>query len=121
MPKILIVEDTDDTRELLHLYLSNEGFDVLLASDGDEGLKVAQTSRPDLVVTDITMPNMDGVEMIRQLRGEPGFAIIPIIAMTAYGKGFCEDALDAGATDTIQKPFEFGPFIAQLKALLKNS
>jgi DNA-binding response OmpR family regulator len=121
LPKILVVEDTDDTREILHLYLTREGFDVIIAADGSEGLERALAHHPDLIVTDITMPNLDGVQMIKQLRNEPLFALVPIIAMTAYGKGFCEDALEAGATDTIQKPFEFGPFIAQVKSLLKPS
>ena len=121
MPKILVVEDTADTREILHLYLTREGFEVIVAADGDEGLRLALASRPDLIVTDLTMPRMDGVQLIKHLRNEPGFALIPIIAMTAYGKGFCEDAIEAGATDTIQKPFEFGPFIAQVKSLLKHA
>jgi DNA-binding response OmpR family regulator len=121
LSKILVVEDTSDTRELLNLYLTREGFDVIIAADGSEGLDRARADHPDLIVTDITMPRMDGVSMIKEIRNEPEFAIIPIIAMTAYGKGFCEDAIEAGATDTIQKPFEFGPFIAQVKSLLKNS
>lgn len=121
MPKILVVEDTADTREILQLYLTREGFDVIIAADGGEGLNRALADHPDLIVTDITMPGMDGVQLIKHLRNEPEFALVPIIAMTAYGKGFCEDALEAGATDTIQKPFEFGPFIAQVKSLLKRS
>jgi CheY-like chemotaxis protein len=121
LSKILVVEDTADTREILHLYLTREGFDVTIAVDGSEGLHRALADRPDLIITDITMPQMDGVQMIKQIRREPECALIPIIAMTAYGKGFCEDALEAGATDTIQKPFEFGPFIAQVKSLLKRS
>ncbi|HEV7861012.1 MAG TPA: response regulator [Pyrinomonadaceae bacterium] len=121
MPKILVVEDTADTREILHLYLTREGFDVSIAADGGEGLYMALANHPDLIVTDITMPKMDGVQMIKQIRNEPELALTPIIAMTAYGKGFCEDAIEAGATDTIQKPFEFGPFIAQVRSLLKGS
>jgi DNA-binding response OmpR family regulator len=121
LSKILVVEDTSDTRELLRLYLTREGYDVIIAADGNEGLRKARTDRPDLIVTDITMPRMDGVTMIKEIRNEAGFSVTPIIAMTAYGKGFCEDAIEAGATDTIQKPFEFGPFIAQVKSLLKNS
>jgi DNA-binding response OmpR family regulator len=121
LPKILVVEDTADTRELLHLYLTKEGFEVILATDGGEGLYRAQADRPDIIITDITMPNLDGGAMIRQLRLDADFAHLPIIAMTAYGKGFCDDAIEAGATDTIQKPFEFGPFIALVKSLLKQS
>jgi DNA-binding response OmpR family regulator len=121
LPKILVVEDTADTRELLHLYLSREGFDVLIAADGGEGLNSAQAHHADLIITDITMPNLDGVSMIKRLRREPEYVTTPIIAMTAYGKGFCDDAIEAGATETIQKPFEFGPFIALVKSLLKQS
>ncbi|HVG21667.1 MAG TPA: response regulator [Blastocatellia bacterium] len=65
MPKkILIVEDTLDTRELLHLYLTSEGFSVATASDGREGLYMARAESPDLIITDINMPEMDGISMV---------------------------------------------------------
>src|SRR5918997_4060466 len=94
---ILVVDDTVDTRELLHLYLTGEGFTVLIAADGGEGLYRSRADRPDLIITDINMPNLDGISMIRQLRAEAETARIPVIALTAYGREFTEGALLAGA------------------------
>jgi two-component system chemotaxis response regulator CheY len=115
---ILVVEDTVDTRELLHLYLTKEGFTVVLAADGGEGLYRVKSDRPDLIITDINMPNLSGIDMVKQLREEPECAKTPIIALTAYGKDFSEEAIKAGATGTMQKPFEFDALIAQVRSLL---
>ena len=115
---ILVVEDTVDTRELLHMYLTKEGYTVVLAADGGEGLYRAKSDPPDLIITDISMPNLSGTDMIKQLREETEFAKVPIIALTAYGKDFSESAINAGATDTLPKPFEFEALIAQVRALL---
>jgi two-component system chemotaxis response regulator CheY len=117
---ILVVEDTVDTRELLHLYLTKEGFTVIIGADGGEGLYRAKADHPDLIITDINMPNLSGMDMIKQLREEPEFAKIPIIALTAYGKGLTDEAIKAGANETIQKPFEFASIIAQVKSLLSE-
>jgi two-component system chemotaxis response regulator CheY len=122
MPKtILVVEDTVDTRELIHLYLTNEDFTVITSADGGEGLYRAKSDHPDLIITDINMPNLSGLDMIKQLREEPGTAKTPIIALTAYGKDFSEQAMSAGASDTMQKPFEFDALVALVKSLLKQS
>ncbi len=115
---ILVVEDTVDTRELLHLYLTNEGFTVILASDGGEGMYMAKSNRPDLIITDIHMPNLSGIDMIKQLREESELAGIPIIALTAYGKDYAEEAIGAGASETMHKPFEFDALIAMVNSLL---
>jgi two-component system chemotaxis response regulator CheY len=115
---ILVVEDTVDTRELLHLYLTKEGFTVIIAADGGEGLYRAKSDRPDLIITDINMPNLSGIDMVKQLREEPESAKIPIIALTAYGKDFSEEAISAGASDTMQKPFEFDALIERVRSLL---
>ena len=122
MPKtILVVEDTVDTRELIHLYLTNEDFTVITSADGGEGLYRAKSDHPDLIITDINMPNLSGLDMIKQLREESETAKTPIIALTAYGKDFSEQALSAGASDTMQKPFEFDALVALVKSLLKQS
>lgn len=115
---ILVVDDTVDTRELLHFYLSGEGFTVIIAADGGEGLYRARADRPDLIVTDINMPNLDGVSMIRQLRAEAATARIPVIAMTAYGREFTDEALQAGANAAREKPFNFDELIAEVRSLL---
>src|SRR5690242_1316383 len=84
--KILVVEDTLDTRELLHLYLTGEGFTVITAGDGREGLYLARAEKPDLVITDLNMPHLDGLALVKELRAEPQFKDLPIIVMTAFGK-----------------------------------
>jgi DNA-binding response OmpR family regulator len=120
MPKtILIVEDTVDTRELLHLYLTKEDYTVITSADGGEGLYRAKSDHPDLIITDINMPNLSGLDMIKQLREEAEFAKTPIIALTAYGNDFSEQAMSAGASDTMQKPFEFDALVALVKSLLE--
>ncbi len=118
---ILVVEDTVDTRELLHLYLTKEGFTGITAADGGEGLYRANSDHPDLIITDFNMPNLSGLDLIKQLRDEPEFSKTPIIAITAYGKDFSEVAMDAGANETVQKPFEFEALVGLVKSLLKQS
>lgn len=115
---ILVVEDTVDTRELLHLYLTNEGFTVILASDGGEGLYRAKSDKPDLIISDIHMPNLSGIDMIKQMREEAEFSKTPIIALTAYGKDYADEALGAGASETMHKPFEFDALVSLVKSLL---
>jgi DNA-binding response OmpR family regulator len=117
---VLVVEDTVDTRELLHMYLTKEGFTVITSADGGEGLYRAKSDQPDLIITDIHMPNLSGIDMIKQLREETEFAKTPIIALTAYGKDFRDAALGAGASETMQKPFEFDALIALVNSLLNG-
>jgi len=122
MPKtILVVDDSTDTRELLHFYFKSAGFDVIVAADGGEGLYRARADRPDLIVTDINMPNLDGIGMIRQLREEADFADLPIIAVTAYGDEFARQAVEAGATAAAAKPMNLDSLVEQVKGLLGES
>ena len=122
MPKtILVVDDTVDTRELLHHYFSNAGFTVITAADGGEGLYKAKADHPDLIVTDIQMPNLDGIGMIRQLRTEPEHATIPIIALSAYGEGVSSEAVSAGATKTFTKPMNLEELTSVIVGMLDHS
>jgi DNA-binding response OmpR family regulator len=107
MPKILIVEDNTDTREALHHYFTNAGYEVPTAVDGGEGIYMAKAEKPDLILTDIAMPKMDGTDMIRQLRSEPETAEIPILIFTARSSSTTEKAIEAGATEAFYKPFDF--------------
>jgi|SRR5687768_7862540 CheY-like chemotaxis protein len=107
MPKILIVEDNRDTREALQHYFTNAGYEVPTAVDGGEGISMAKAEKPDLILTDIAMPNMDGTDMIRQLRSEPETAEIPILIFTARSSSMAEKAMAAGATEAFYKPFDF--------------
>jgi CheY-like chemotaxis protein len=77
---------------------------VLTASDGTQGLQITQAEKPDLIITDLTMPNGDGVEMIKQIRSEPEIAHIPIGVYTAYGKEYIESAIEVGANQVFSKP-----------------
>ena len=117
---ILVVDDTVDTRDLIHLYLTGEGYTVLLAGDGGEGLYRAKAERPDMVITDINMPNMDGHTLIRELRAEEGFADLPIIALTAYGSEAAEEAKKNGANAVFAKPMNFEDLLAEVARLLES-
>ena len=116
--KILIVEDNADTRELLARLLEMESFCVVTAEDGRAGLHKASLERPDLILTDVSMPNLSGIEMIRMLRGQPGFQRLKIVTITAYGKTVADQALAAGADRALPKPFEFDLLIGDIKTLL---
>ena len=119
MPKkILIVEDNLDMRELIHLYLTREGFLVVTASDGREGLYMANAERPDLIITDINMPGLNGLELIRQLRVLPEFKDLPILVFTAFGFVERDNALHAGATRAADKPMDFEKLIDEVNDLL---
>ena len=102
--KVLIVEDNEDTRDFLAFFLAREGHEVIEAEDGEEGLHKALEEKPPLILTDISMPRMDGVDMIHCLRNEPEFADVKIIALTAHGSGTANDARRAGADVVVRKP-----------------
>jgi two-component system chemotaxis response regulator CheY len=116
----LVVEDTLDTRELLHLYFTNAGFSVVTASDGTEGLYMAKIEKPDLILTDLAMPILDGLEMIKRLRGNPETAPIPIIIFTAHGSVTAEEAQGAGADRIFYKPFDFEELVTIVRSMLEN-
>jgi len=118
--KILVVEDTLDTRELLHLYLTGEGFTVVTACDGREGLYLARAEKPDLVITDLNMPQLDGLALLRELRAEPQFKDLPIIVMTAFGKQDSDDAIRVGANRAIAKPTHFESLVDDINELLNE-
>src|SRR5215216_3869156 len=93
--KILIVDDSDDTREMMTKLLELESFTVVTAEDGRIGLRVAEAEHPDLIITDINMPNLNGIEMIKLLRELPEFGSVPIMAITAYGNTVATEAIEA--------------------------
>jgi CheY-like chemotaxis protein len=116
--KILIVEDNPDGREVLAAILEFEGFDVVTAEDGYQGILQALMERPDLIITDLNMPLLDGIQMINRLRSRPEFAALPIIAVTAYTEGMVQWALKAGADRAVRKPIDFDPLVDAVKTLL---
>ena len=121
MPKLLIVEDNTDTRDLLHHYFTNAGFTVVTGVHGGEGIYMAKAEKPDLILTDISMPTMDGIDMIRQIRADTETAEIPVLVFTAYGSSTTEEAIDAGATQAFYKPFDFDELTKIVRAMVGKS
>jgi CheY-like chemotaxis protein len=118
--RILVVEDTLETRDIITILLEMKGYDVIVASDGEEGLKKARDEKPDLIVTDITMPKMDGVEMINRLRSTEGCGAVPILAITAYGMETAEKAIKAGANRAIAQPLSVDLLDVCINEMLKS-
>ncbi len=120
--KILIVDDEVDILEFLQYNLVKEGYEVLIASDGEEGIKIAEREHPQLVILDIMMPKMDGVEVCRYLRSKPEFDKTLIAFLTAREEDYSQiAALDVGGDDYITKPIRPRVFISRIKALLRRS
>jgi DNA-binding response OmpR family regulator len=119
--KILIVEDNTDTRLALHHYFTNAGYDVPTAVDGQEGHYMAKAEQPDLIITDIAMPKLDGLEMIKQIRSTPETAKIPILVFTAVGNLNTEETLAAGADQIFFKPSEFGELRKVVREMLHEA
>jgi CheY-like chemotaxis protein len=100
--------------------LEMESYSVVTAGDGQIGLAVAEAELPDLIITDIHMPNLNGIEMIRILRQHPMLQSIPIMAITAYGSAVASEALQMGADYATSKPIEFETLIGGIKTLLSR-
>ena len=118
---ILVVDDNNDSRELIHVLLTKMGFTVLDALDGREGLDKANSEHPDLIITDIGMPHLDGIGMIRELRSQSNFEDLPIVALTSYGVKQREEARKAGANLVLRKPSVFESLVDAVKKLLAES
>ena len=122
MGKILIVEDEANIRQLLRYNLEKEGFQVMEAIDGIQGLRTAQREKPDLVLLDLMLPGMDGLEVCRTLKGTPATSALPIIMLTAKAEEVDKIiGLELGADDYMTKPFSPRELIARIKAVLRRS
>ncbi len=120
--KILIVDDEPDILEFLQYNLKKEGFVVVAAQDGLQGLAAAEQHKPDLILLDIMMPEMDGVELCRQLREKKEFQDTPIAFLTARDEDFSQiTALDVGGDDYITKPIKPRVLLSRINALLRRS
>ena len=116
---VLIVEDDHNIAELLQMYLEKEGYKVLQAYDGGQGLELFRSKNPDLVLLDIMMPVMDGYELCRIIRAE---SKTPVIMLTAKGETDDKvDGLKAGADDYITKPFQMREVLARIEAVLRRA
>jgi CheY-like chemotaxis protein len=121
MSKILLVEDNQDSREGLARRLQRRGHEILQASDGQQGLALARSARPDLVLMDMNMPVIDGWEATRQLKAAPETRDLPIIALTAHALSSDRTkTLEAGCVDYHTKPVDLPRLLAQIETVLKN-
>ena len=119
MPRILLVEDNEMNRDMLSRRLARREYEVLVAVDGKEGVEMAGSVAPDLILMDMSLPVMDGWEATRQLKASPETKAIPIIALTAHAmSGDREKAMEAGCDDYDTKPIELPRLLAKMEALL---
>ena len=119
---ILVVDDNEDNRDMLSRRLTKRGFDVTMATDGKQGLDLASAGGFDLVLMDMSLPEMDGWEVTRRLRALNGTPRVPVIALTAHAmSGDREKAMEAGCDDYDTKPIEIDRLLGKINALLGNS
>lgn len=121
MPRILLVEDDEMSRDMLSRRLQRKRYDVLIALDGESGITVAASERPDLILMDLSLPVLNGWEATRRLKGMPETASIPVIALTSHAMAADrEKAIEAGCDDYDTKPVDFERLLAKIEALLKK-
>lgn len=119
---ILIVEDEKDIQELVRYNLSKEGYRVTCADSGEEGLKTALSLHPDLVILDLMLPGMDGLEVCRRMKKDAATAHIPIIMLTARGdESDIVAGLEMGADDYVTKPFSLKVLVTRIRAVLRRN
>jgi class 3 adenylate cyclase/CheY-like chemotaxis protein len=120
-PRILAVDDMPENLEILRVRLEANGFEVVTAADGEEGLEAARTLKPDLILLDIMMPKRDGISVVRELKADPDLRAIPVVLITA--KSDTRDVvegLDAGGDDFLSKPFEHSALLARVRSMLRQ-
>ena len=118
---ILIVDDEEDIIELIKYNLKNEGYSILSAQSGEQAIKIAEQSRPDLIVLDLMLPRMDGLEVTRYLRSNEETRDMPIVMLTAKGEeSDIVTGLELGANDYISKPFSPKVLVARIRAIFRR-
>lgn len=119
MTKILLVEDNELNRDMLSRRLSRRGYEVEVAVDGAQGIEMARSVAPDLILMDVGLPGIDGLEATRRLKAEPGTRAIPIVALTANAMaGDQDEALAAGCDEYDTKPVDISRLVGKIQALL---
>jgi two-component system cell cycle response regulator DivK len=122
MAKVLVVEDTEVNRLVLSSRLGSQGFEVVVAVDGEEGLDKAQQEEPDIILLDMYLPGMDGEQVIQALKQDVSTQNIPIIAITAHATSRRRDAtIDMGCDEYEMKPVNFERLVEKISRLLKPS
>ena len=119
MPKVLYVEDNDDNVYMMRGRLTRVGFEVVVATDGEQGVAMATTEAPDLILMDLRLPGIDGWEATRRIKTAPATKHIPIVALSAHAMaGDRERTLAAGCDDYDTKPVDFARLIEKIQAIL---
>jgi two-component system alkaline phosphatase synthesis response regulator PhoP len=119
--KILIVDDEEDILELLKFNLSREGYQVPCAASGEQALRLVRLEKPDLIVLDLMLPDIDGLEVTRRLKNDPNTKNLPIVMLTAKGEeADIVTGLELGADDYITKPFSPRILVARVRAVLRR-
>ena len=121
MAKILLVEDNEMNRDMLSRRLQRKGYTVAMAEDGLQGVAMAASESPDLILLDMSLPLLDGWEAARRIKASPATRRIPVIALTAHAmSGDREKALEAGCDEYDTKPVEFARLLMKIEAILRK-
>jgi two-component system cell cycle response regulator DivK len=121
MPKILIVEDNEMNRDMLSRRLERRGFAIVMAMDGQQGVEMTRSERPDLILMDMSLPVMDGWAATQAIKADPELSKIPVIALTAHAMaGDREKAMAAGCDDYDTKPIELPRLLEKIGKFLPN-
>jgi two-component system cell cycle response regulator DivK len=122
MSLVLIIEDNEKNMKLARDILRAKGYDIVEATSGEEGVKLAKEKKPDLVLMDIQLPGINGIEAFRQIRAHPGTARVPVVALTASVTPTDRSAITAAGFDAfIGKPISLKEFVATVKRLLEGA
>jgi two-component system, cell cycle response regulator DivK len=119
MPKVLLVEDNEMNRDMLSRRLTRRGFEVVFAADGQQGVDLARSEKPDIILMDMSLPVMDGWEATRRIKEDGTMRRIPVIGLTAHAmSGDREKAIEAGCDDYDSKPVEIDRLLGKINRLL---
>jgi DNA-binding response OmpR family regulator len=116
--KVLVVDDEFEIRDLLSRFLTEEGYEVIVAPNGDEALELAETENPEVILLDIKMPGIDGIEICKRLKAKEKTRFIPVIMATALWDTYSE-AIESGAEDFVTKPFNLTELSHRVKSILR--
>jgi len=117
---VLIVEDDPDTRALEKEILELDGFSVIIAKNGEDGIRLAAERRPSVILLDVALPTVSGFDVLQTLKSSPATAIIPVVLISAYAM-LVDNCVARGASACVQKPFDIDDLVAQVKGALEKA